>query len=57
LCRGNWKDRLQKLSACGLNTVEAVVPWNLHEPERWKFNFRGIADLKGFIRRWQASWD
>lgn len=47
---GYWKDRLTKLAACGLNTVETVVPWNLHEPERGRFRFDGIADLEGFIR-------
>lgn len=26
-----WRDRLQKLRAAGLNTVETYVPWNLHE--------------------------
>lgn len=47
---GYWKDRLTKLAACGLNTVETVVPWNLHEPEKGRFNFRGTADLEGFVR-------
>lgn len=28
-----WQDRLLKLQACGLNTVETYIPWNLHEPE------------------------
>lgn len=26
-----WRDRLQKLRAAGLNTVETYVAWNLHE--------------------------
>lgn len=47
---GYWKDRLTRLAACGLNTVETVIPWNLHEPERGRFNFSGTADLEGFIR-------
>ncbi|WOC32483.1 MULTISPECIES: glycoside hydrolase family 35 protein [Caproicibacterium] len=45
-----WKDRLQKLAACGLNTVETVVPWNLHEPAPGQFCFTGVADLEAFIR-------
>ena len=26
-----WEDRLRKLKACGFNTVETYVAWNLHE--------------------------
>lgn len=44
-----WKDRLLKLKACGLNTVETYVAWNLHEPEKDKFCFHGIADIVKFI--------
>lgn len=44
-----WKDRLLKLKACGFNTVETCVPWNLHEPEEGRFNFEGIADITRFI--------
>lgn len=40
-----WEDRLIKLKACGLNTVETYVPWNLHEPQKGEFQFEGIADL------------
>lgn len=31
--RAYWRDRLKKIRAAGLNTVETYVPWNLHEPE------------------------
>lgn len=44
-----WKDRLLKLKACGLNTVETYVPWNLHEPKPGQFNFEGLADIVRFI--------
>lgn len=44
-----WEDRLIKLKACGFNTVETYVPWNLHEPREGEFNFTGIADLEQFI--------
>jgi len=44
-----WRDRLLKLKACGLNTVETYVPWNLHEPQKGEFCFEGIADLVRFI--------
>ncbi|MFC4098162.1 glycoside hydrolase family 35 protein [Paenibacillus xanthanilyticus] len=45
-----WEDRLLKLKACGFNTVETYVPWNLHEPKKGRFNFEGIADLPAFVR-------
>ncbi|MED5020849.1 beta-galactosidase [Paenibacillus chibensis] len=44
-----WEDRLRKLKALGLNTVETYVPWNMHEPIKGQFNFEGIADLERFI--------
>ncbi|XP_049712989.1 beta-galactosidase-1-like protein 2 isoform X3 [Elephas maximus indicus] len=51
--RQYWRDRLLKLKACGLNTLTTYVPWNLHEPERGKFDFSGNLDLEAFI--WMAS--
>uniref|UniRef100_A0A2K6T092 Galactosidase beta 1 like 3 n=1 Tax=Saimiri boliviensis boliviensis TaxID=39432 RepID=A0A2K6T092_SAIBB len=47
--REYWRDRLLKLKACGLNTVTTYVPWNLHEPERGKFDFSGNLDLEAFV--------
>ena len=44
-----WMDRLQKLKACGFNTVETYVPWNLHEPQEGEYQFEGMADLVQFI--------
>ncbi|OZB98358.1 glycoside hydrolase family 35 protein [Paenibacillus sp. XY044] len=44
-----WEDRLIKLKACGLNTVETYVPWNMHEPQKGKFQFEGFSDLVKFI--------
>lgn len=34
--RPYWRDRLRKVRAAGLNTVETYVPWNLHEPRSGK---------------------
>ncbi|OWA37617.1 beta-galactosidase [Saccharibacillus sp. O16] len=45
-----WEHRLQSLIACGLNTVETYVAWNVHEPKEGQFVFDGIADLEAFIR-------
>ncbi|KAL9963398.1 hypothetical protein ACROYT_G026908 [Oculina patagonica] len=49
-----WKDRLLKLKAMGLNTVETYVPWNLHEEIKGQFNFKGILDIAGFIKEAQS---
>ncbi len=45
-----WRDRLLKLKACGLNTVETYVPWNFHQPSPQTFYFEGLGDIEGFIR-------
>lgn len=45
-----WEDRLLKLKACGFNTVETYVPWNLHEPRPGDYRFDGMADLERFLR-------
>lgn len=45
----HWEDRLLKLKALGLNTVETYIPWNLHEPKKGEFNFSGLADIEKFI--------
>ncbi|CAG0894562.1 unnamed protein product [Darwinula stevensoni] len=34
-----WRDRLLKLKALGLNTVETYVPWNLHQPMLDTYDF------------------
>ncbi|WP_088104315.1 glycoside hydrolase family 35 protein [Halalkalibacter urbisdiaboli] len=44
-----WEDRLQKLKALGLNTVETYVAWNVHEPKKGQFHFSGLADIEAFI--------
>ncbi|XP_015755395.1 PREDICTED: beta-galactosidase-1-like protein 2 [Acropora digitifera] len=40
-----WRDRLLKLKAMGLNTVQTYVPWNVHEEIKGEFKFDGILDL------------
>jgi len=44
-----WEDRLLKLKACGFNTVETYIPWNLHEQEEGNFCFDELADVERFI--------
>jgi len=45
-----WEDRLLKLKACGFNTVETYIAWNMHEPREGEFCFEGICDIEKFIR-------
>ncbi|MBO5773246.1 MAG: beta-galactosidase [Clostridia bacterium] len=44
-----WRDRLLKLKAMGLNTVETYVAWNVHEKREGTFDFSGANDIKKFI--------
>lgn len=46
---GYWEDRMRKMKACGLNTVETYVAWNIHEPREGQFVFDGNADIVKFI--------
>ncbi|MEU5464807.1 beta-galactosidase [Streptomyces althioticus] len=45
-----WADRLRRLSALGLNTVDTYVPWNFHERARGDVDFTGPRDLERFVR-------
>ncbi|CAI8042891.1 Beta-galactosidase [Geodia barretti] len=45
-----WRDRLQKMKDCGLNTVQTYVPWNFHEPRPGVFDFSGDRNLSYFLQ-------
>ncbi|MDO5535482.1 MAG: beta-galactosidase, partial [Propionibacteriaceae bacterium] len=45
-----WRDRLLRLKALGLNTVETYVAWNFHERVRGEVDFTGPRDLAAFVR-------
>lgn len=47
--REYWRDRLEKLKACGLNTVETYVSWNLHEKHQGQYDFSDMLDIREFI--------
>lgn len=47
--RAEWRDLLLKARAAGLNTIDTVIPWNLHEPRPGEFDFAGEADLLGYL--------
>lgn len=44
-----WRDRLMRLQALGLTSVETYVPWNFHERRPGEIDFTGPRDLGGFI--------
>lgn len=44
-----WRDRLEKLKAMGCNTVETYIPWNMHEPQKGRFVFDGMLDIRKFV--------
>jgi beta-galactosidase len=48
--RDYWRDRMKKARAMGLNTISTYVFWNLHEPQRGKFDFTGQNDIAAFVR-------
>lgn len=44
-----WADRLTRLAAMGLNTVEAYVAWNFHAPGPGSYDFSEWRDLPRFV--------
>lgn len=48
--REAWRARMKMAKAMGLNTIGTYVFWNLHEPQKGKFDFSGNNDIAGFVR-------
>ncbi len=44
-----WRDRLIKLKACGFNTIETYVAWNMHEPKEGVFDYSDMLDIEKFL--------
>ncbi|KAJ8983197.1 hypothetical protein NQ317_016417 [Molorchus minor] len=48
--RAYWRDRLKKIRAAGLNTVETYIAWNLHEPQSGVYDFGdGGSEMEDFV--------
>ncbi len=47
--RAEWRDLLVQARDAGLNTIDTVIPWNLHEPVEGTFDFSDYADLPGYL--------
>jgi beta-galactosidase len=45
-----WRDRMKMAKAMGLNTIGTYVFWNLHEPQKGKFDFSGNNDIASFVK-------
>ena len=45
-----WRQRMKMAKAMGLNTIGTYVFWNLHEPQKDKFDFIGNNDIAGFVK-------
>ncbi|KAL4433782.1 hypothetical protein ABPG75_000223 [Micractinium tetrahymenae] len=50
-----WEDRLQRARAMGINTIEAYVPWNWHEPYPGQYEWQGWADVERWMQLIQDS--
>ena len=48
--RADWKDRLRKVHAMGMNTITVYVFWNLHERRPGIYDFSGQNHVAEFIR-------
>jgi beta-galactosidase len=48
--REAWRARMKMAKAMGLNTVGTYVFWNLHEPQKGKFDFSGNNDVAEFVK-------
>ncbi|SOB78757.1 glycoside hydrolase family 35 protein [Streptomyces sp. 1331.2] len=47
---GLWEDRLRRVRALGVNTVDTYVPWNFHELPGGRADFTGWRDVGRFVR-------
>ena len=48
--REAWRDRMKMAKAMGLNTIGTYVFWNVHEPEKDKYDFSGNNDIAAFVK-------
>src|SRR5579864_688039 len=48
--REAWRARMRMAKAMGLNTIGTYVFWNVHEPEKGKFDFSGNNDVAEFVK-------
>jgi hypothetical protein len=47
--QAEWRGLLAQARDAGLNTIDTVIPWNLHEPVEGQFDFGDYADLPAYL--------
>lgn len=53
--REAWRQRMKMAKAMGLNVIGTYVFWNLHEPQKGKFDFSGNNDIAAFVKTAQEE--
>ena len=53
--RADWRDRMRKMKAMGLNTLTTYVFWNVHETSPGQFDFSGQNDLGEYLKEAQQE--
>lgn len=53
--REAWRQRMKMAKAMGLNVIGTYVFWNMHEPEKGKFDFSGNNDIAAFVKTAQEE--
>ncbi|MGF2411046.1 glycoside hydrolase family 35 protein [Ferruginibacter sp.] len=48
--REAWRQRMKMAKAMGLNTIGTYVFWNLHEPQKGVYDFKGNNDIAAFVK-------
>ncbi len=48
--REAWRARMKMAKAMGLNTIGTYVFWNIHEPQKGKYDFSGNNDIAAFVK-------
>lgn len=48
--REAWRARMKMAKAMGLNTIGTYIFWNLHEPQKDQFDFKGANDIAAFVK-------
>lgn len=50
-----WRARMKMAKAMGLNTIGTYVFWNVHEPQKGKYDFSGNNDIAAFVKTAQEE--
>lgn len=53
--REAWRQRMKMAKAMGLNVIGTYVFWNVHEPQKGKFDFSGNNDIAAFVKTAQEE--